>query len=84
MDFCFVNNGMNIHHHNGDYAARTISPGTAFMFTRLRIGVSSGREPALLVNGGLTKSGDGNSKGGKDKDYLQALGERFFHHNKAG
>jgi hypothetical protein len=31
---------MNLHHHNGDYAARTISPGTAFMFTRLRIGVS--------------------------------------------
>jgi hypothetical protein len=30
---------MNIHHHNGDYAASTISPGTAFMFTRLRIGV---------------------------------------------
>ena len=39
MDFCFVNNGMDLHHHNDDVAARTISPGMAFLFTRLRIGV---------------------------------------------
>src|ERR1035441_10088200 len=38
VDFCFVNDGMNTYHHKGDFAARTISPGMAFLFTRLRIG----------------------------------------------
>src|ERR1017187_8367663 len=39
VDFCFVNNGMDTHHHKGDVAASTISPAIAFLFTRLRIGV---------------------------------------------
>src|ERR1035441_8252897 len=38
VDFCFVNNGMDTHHHKGDVAASTISPAIAFLFTRLRIG----------------------------------------------
>src|ERR1035437_3067145 len=48
-DFCFVNDGMAIYHHKGGYAARTISPEIAFLFTRLRIGVlrALGRQAAL-------------------------------------
>src|ERR1017187_2586992 len=38
VDLCFVNNGMDTHHHKGDVAASTISPAIAFLFTRLRIG----------------------------------------------
>src|ERR1022692_4295954 len=41
VDFCFVNNGMDTHHHKGDVAASTISPAIAFLFTRLRIGVAT-------------------------------------------
>jgi hypothetical protein len=41
VDFCFVNDGMAIYHHKGDYAARTISPEIAFLFTRLRIGAAA-------------------------------------------
>src|ERR1017187_3562879 len=40
---------MNLHHHNGDDAARTISPGTAFMFTRLRIGAANQGKAARLA-----------------------------------
>src|ERR1017187_6729488 len=40
---------MNLHHHNGDYAARTISPGMAFMFTRLRIGVKAAFAVSLVL-----------------------------------
>src|ERR1039458_3012209 len=41
VDFCFVNNGMDTHHHKGDVAASTISPAIAFLFTRLRIGAEN-------------------------------------------
>src|ERR1035441_6435044 len=43
VDFCFVNDGMNTYHHKGDVAARTISPEIAFLFTKLRIGVTAGK-----------------------------------------
>src|ERR1035441_10607657 len=46
VDFCFVNNGMDTHHHKGDVAASTISPAIAFLFTRLRIGAIKVSAPA--------------------------------------
>jgi hypothetical protein len=42
LDLCFVNDGMDTHHHKGDVTARTISPERAFLFARLRIGGSAG------------------------------------------
>src|ERR1039458_10241635 len=51
VDFCFVNNGMDTHHHKGDVAASTISPAIAFLFTRLRIGADSVRRRGSIAEG---------------------------------
>src|ERR1017187_2099325 len=55
VDFCFVNNGMDTHHHKGDVAASTISPAIAFLFTRLRIGAT--RRADFRVFGPLNMEG---------------------------
>src|ERR1035437_2394496 len=59
VDFCFVNNGMDTHHHKGDVAASTISPAIAFLFTRLRIGGEGGqiRESLALRRGAVLQTG---------------------------
>src|ERR1017187_1388058 len=53
VDFCFVNNGMDTHHHKGDVAASTISPAIAFLFTRLRIGVFHRRKAQGMIGVGM-------------------------------
>ena len=53
MDLCFVNDGMDTHHHKGDVTARTISPERAFLFARLRIGGNSVRKKGGPTQGRL-------------------------------